>query len=86
LVNRDDNPVQWALFMDELEEAREHLGRLIADITTDRNYDEDRLRIDMGHLAAHLNRGWGRRNCTRDLTDEERESWREYPQDLRPIA
>ena len=86
MINRDDNPVQWALFMDELEEAREHLEKLIAVIMTDRTYDEERLRIDMGHLAAHLSRAWARRNCTRDLTDEEWESWREYPQDLRPIA
>ena len=46
----------------------------------------ERLRVDMGHILAHLNRAWARRNCTRDLTDEEWDAFREYPQDLRPIA
>lgn len=53
---------------------------------TDTQYDESRLRVDLGHSAAHLNRAWARRNFTRDLTDEEWDAFREYPQDLRPIA
>jgi hypothetical protein len=34
MINRDDNPVQWVLFLDELEEAHEHLGKLVADMAT----------------------------------------------------
>jgi hypothetical protein len=40
----------------------------------------------MGHVMAHLNRSWARRNSTSDMTNDEFESFREYPQDLRPIA
>lgn len=86
MINRDDNPVQWALWLEELREAHEHLGELITELDTGRQYDESRLRIDMGHVMAHLNRSWARRNATADLTDEEFDSFREYPQDLRPMA
>ena len=86
MINREDNPVQWALWLEELEEAHEHLGKLIATLCSDPNYDESRLRVDMGHLMAHLNRSWARRNSIGDLTDEEFEAFREYPLDLRPIA
>ncbi len=86
MIDRNDNPVQWALLIEELNEAHEHLGKLISEMTTDAHYDESRLPVDMGHIVAHLNRAWARRNCTRDLTDEEWDAFREYPQDLRPIA
>jgi hypothetical protein len=86
MINRNDNPVQWALFVDELNDAHEHLGNLISEMMTDTEYDESRLRVDLGHIVAHLNRAWARRNFTRDLTDEEWDAFREYPQDLRPIA
>ena len=86
MINRDDNAVQWALWLDELNEAHEHLGKLIEKLVAERDYDESRLRIDLGHVMAHLNRSWAQRNSIRDMTDEEFEAFREYPQDLRPIA
>lgn len=46
MISRDDNPVQWATFMYELEDAHEHLGKLIGEITADRDYDEANLRTD----------------------------------------
>ena len=86
MISRDDYPVQWALLMEELAEAHEHLERMISEMTADAAYDESRLRVDMGHIMAHLNCAWARRSCTRDLTDQEWEDFREYPKDLRPIA
>jgi hypothetical protein len=41
-------------------------------------YDEEGFRVDMGHLIAHLNRAWARRNCARPLTDEVWERFREH--------
>ena len=86
MINRNDNPVQWALLMDELQDAHEHLGRLMAQMTADIDYDEANLRIDLGHVMAHLNRAWASRSLTRPLTDEEWESFREYQRDLQPLA
>ena len=71
MINANDNPVQWALLLEELNEAHEHLGKLISEMTAHSDYDEPHLRVDMGHIMAHLNRAWARRNCTRDLTDDE---------------
>ena len=54
--------------VDELSEAHEHLGVLISKLGSASEYDEEWLRVDMGHLMAHLNRAWARRNCARSLT------------------
>ena len=86
MINRHDNPVQWVLLMDQLEEAHEHLGKLIAEMRADSGDAEEQLRIYLGHVMAHLNRAWASRNITRELTDAEWESFREYPRDLSPIA
>jgi hypothetical protein len=86
MINRDDNPVQWALWIEELNEAHEHLGKMIDQLISERDYAESDLRVDMGHVMAHLNRTWARRNSTSEMTDDEFESFREYPKDLRPIA
>ena len=86
MINSEDNPVQWALWLEELNEAHEHLGELIKRLSSEANYDEARLRVDMGHVMAHLNRTWARRNSTGDLTEDEFEAFREYHLDLRPIA
>ena len=86
MVNPKHNPVEWTLLIDELMEVHEHLGALISKLGNEPEYDEEWFRVDMGHLMAHLNRAWARRNCTRDLTDEEWERFRDCPQDLRPIA
>lgn len=86
MINPKHNPVEWALFVDELSEAHEHLGALLSKLGSVSQYDEEWFRVDMGHLMAHLNRAWARRNYARALTDEEWEQFREYPQDLLPIA
>ena len=86
MINSNDNPVQWALWLAELDEAHEHLGDLISNLTADSDYDEARLRIDLGHVMAHLNRAWARRNSKGNLTQEEFDSFREFPRDLQPIA
>jgi hypothetical protein len=86
MIDPKHNPVEWALFIEELSDAHEHLGALISRLESAPDYDEEWFRVDMGHLMAHLNRAWARRNHTRALTDEEWEQFREYPQDLRPIA
>jgi hypothetical protein len=85
MINRQINPVEWSAFMHELEDANEHLAKLIADINADPEYDSANLKVDLGHVFAHLNRAWARREMTRDLTDEEWERASCYPNDLDPI-
>jgi hypothetical protein len=86
MIKPDANPVEWALLVDELSDAHEHLGDLIKRIMGDASYDESGFRVDMGHVMAHLNRAWARRDIERSLTDAEWEAFREYHAELRPIA
>ena len=85
MINREVNPVEWSSFMHELEDANEHLAKLIADINVDTDYDSANLRVDLGHVFSHLNRAWARREMTRDFTDEEWKRASFYPNDLDPI-
>ena len=39
MISKKDNPVAWATFMYELEDAKEHLERLIEDLEGDSEYD-----------------------------------------------
>jgi hypothetical protein len=86
MINRNDNPVGWAMFLHDLEDAHEHLGDLIKEITLDTEYDETNLRIDLGHVYAHLNRAWCRRNIPDDFTESEWVAAGEFPNDIEPIA
>jgi hypothetical protein len=86
VINPKEHPVGWALLVSEFTDAHEHLGQLISDLQSDSEYDEANLRIDLGHVLAHLNRAWARRNVVDDLTESEWEGAREFPADLQPIA
>jgi hypothetical protein len=86
VINKADNPVGWALFLYELDDAREHLAKLIEELGEDASYDEASLRVDLGHVYAHLNRAWRRRLAAEDLSDLEWHSSSAFPDDLEPIA
>jgi len=86
MINRTDNPVGWAMFLSDLEDAHEHLGNLIKEITANPEYGEPELRIDLGHVYAHLNRAWRRREIAEDFTDDEWATAGEFPTDLEPVA
>ena len=86
MINRTENPMGWTLFVSELTGAHEHLGKLIGEIQRDPEYEEANLRIDLGHVMAHLNRAWVRRTVREDLGETEWEAAREFPRDVQPIA
>ncbi|MDB5869285.1 MAG: hypothetical protein JWP96_1617 [Polaromonas sp.] len=85
MIKKDINPGEWSDFMYELEDAKEHLAKLIADLNDDPDYDETNLRIDLGHVFSHLNRAWHRRGMTKDFSDEEWKLASNFPGDLEPI-
>lgn len=86
MINPKNNPVGWAMLMYELDDAHEHLENLINAISSDPAYSEESYRVDLGHVLAHLNRAWRRRLVHEDMTLEEWNAAREYPDDLSPIA
>jgi hypothetical protein len=86
MINRENNPVGWALLLDDLAEAHEHLGNLIKEISDDPGYSEGNLRVDLGHVYAHLNRAWFRRNVTEDFPESQWDTATSFPNDLEPVA
>jgi len=86
MINRTDNPLGWAMFLYDLEDAHEHLGNLIKQLTSEVEYGEPELRIDLGHVYAHLNRAWRRRLVAEDFTAAEWEAAGAFPNDLEPVA
>ena len=85
MINKDQNPVGWAMLMHELDDAKEHLTNLIAEIKNDLEYNDGNLRVDLGHLYSHLNRAWYRRNKSEDITEAEWVEASKFPDDLEPI-
>ena len=47
IIDPKHNPVEWALLIDELSEAHEHLGRLISKLASTPEYDEELFRVDI---------------------------------------
>lgn len=86
MINRTDNPVGWAMLLGDLDDAHEHLGNLIKDVSGDGEYGEPELRIDLGHVYAHLNRAWRRRLVAEDFSDSDWMTSGAFPDDLQPIA
>ena len=89
MINKDDNYVEWALLMYQLEDAHEHLGSLIKDMSKDRKGDDDDFceidfSVQLAHIYAHLNIAWSTRNFTRDYDMDEREKLVQFPKDIEP--
>jgi len=86
MINRNESPLGWAAMVYELADAHEHLGNLLKVIEKDPNFSEEDFRIQLGHIYAHLNRGWRCRLIAEEMTEGEWESGREFPDDIKPIA
>jgi hypothetical protein len=84
MIDRNTQFVEWDLFLCELEDAKEHLATLLQEMKGDPCYDENNLRIDLGHVYAHLNRAWWR--SVKAMDDNNREAASRFPDDLTPIG
>ena len=87
MVDKNRHPLAWAVFMQELEDARDHLDALIRDLETEHDRGEIELRIDLGHVYTHLNRAWHWRNRLHDMPTsfEEFDRASAMPDDLLPV-
>jgi hypothetical protein len=83
-MDRKTNPVEWALFMHQLQDAREHLDRLTQELDDAGRFGEEDLYIQLGHIYAHLNRAWHSRNHVGDVTDNLFRQFSRLPDDLDP--
>ncbi|MDR7135714.1 hypothetical protein J2X06_002923 [Lysobacter niastensis] len=85
MINKERHPDGWAALMYELEDAQEHLARLISEIASDPEYGEVNLRVDLGHVYSHLNRAWHGRNAADALPEAEWRVASRFPTDLEPV-
>lgn len=86
MINKTENPAEFALWLYELEDAKKHLEQLIKEASTDPEFGEEELRVSLGHVLAHLNRAWNFRNTNAELTEEQWNAFRAFPQDLEPLV
>ena len=85
MINKTEHTVAWALWVMELDEAKEHLEGLIKKLTQD-VMDEAEFAVEMGHIYAHLNRVWHSRSQDSETTDEQWPVFSQFPKDLKPVG
>lgn len=86
MINERDNPVEWALLIYDLEEAKEHLESLIDDLADKGRIDECDYAVHLGHVFAHLNRNWNARHLEGEIPSDEYERYSQFPDDLDPVG
>lgn len=83
LIRQMDDPLHWAMFVHQLDEAREHLAELTEEMLTRGEIDEIDLCIQLGHIYGHINRAW---NCRKlkgaDVSDWYTDSSSSFPTDV----
>ncbi len=82
MIDKNKNPVEWAGLMYELEDAHEHLGNLILEMTNDPEFDEIDFKIQLQHIFSHLSRAWHRREFDRNLSEDEWMKASKFPKEL----
>lgn len=84
MITLQNNPVEWGLLTYELQDAHEHLGDLIIEMSKDGAIDAADFRVHLGHVFSHLNRSWHSRNRTDDGNDSTFAEESKFPKDLIP--
>ena len=85
MINKTENPAEWALLMFELSDAKEHLGNLIEVEMDSEDFSEQEFRIALAHIYSHLNRAWNMRRNSGELTSEQFDSFAQFPEDIKPL-
>lgn len=90
MIDKENNYVEWALLMYQLEDAYEHLGDLIKEMTKDKKPSEDDFceidfSVHLAHIYAHLNIAWNTRNLTKAYEMKDREKLIQFPTDIEPF-
>ena len=86
MINESRHPVEWALLIAELDEAREHLENLVSELTASGSMEESDFAIHLGHIYAHLNRVWNSRDLGRQITETEWHRYSQFPTDVEPVG
>lgn len=87
MINAKDNPVAWALLVQGIADAKEHLDELAKQMIADEQIDDEDFAVQIGHAYAHINRAWnGRNEQSEHVTDQQWEAFSKFPTDLEPLG
>jgi len=86
MISDAEYPVEWAMLITELDDAREHLESLTNKMTKSGVIDEADYAVQLGHVCAHLNRAWNSRSLKGEISEEDWERYSRFPDDLQPVG
>lgn len=81
MITPDKNPLEWAMFMYELEDAQENLSDLIVSLSNN-STDEMDFKIRLFHIYEHLNRALHGRNTVGEISSEQWQKNSQLPKNL----
>lgn len=84
MINEKDNPVERALLLYELDDARERLEALLRQMVKDEKIVDVDFGVQLGYIFAHLNRGWHSRDHKGAVSDIDHDLFSKFPTDLLP--
>ena len=82
MIDKRNDPVQWALLSYQLEDAAEELGKLIDEMSSADDFEEVDFRIWLEGIYAHLNNAWNMRH----ERDPDADLSSRFPDDLTPLG
>lgn len=86
MINRNENPVAWALLLTGLDDAREHLEGLVNEMNEAGAIEESEFAVQLGHVYAHLNRSWHSRNQDQEISKEQWPVFSQFPKGINPVG
>ena len=86
MIDQNTNPVPWSLLVSRLDDARQHLEKLVDDMAANGSIEEEELRVALGHIYAHLNRAWHTRDQTADVAETDWAQISRFPNDVDPVG
>lgn len=86
MITGKDDPVLWALLIEELSEAKEHIENLANQMASNKAIDPQDFEVQIAHIYAHLNRIWNSRDATTEIDDESWEAFSSFPTDIKPVG
>jgi hypothetical protein len=87
MINSKDNPVAWALLVQEIADAEEHLHSLVEQMSRAGQIEDQDFAVQIGHAYAHINRAWnGRNHAGEDMSEEQWDVFSSFPQGIKPVG
>jgi polyhydroxyalkanoate synthesis regulator phasin len=86
MIDQKKDTVPWSLLVSGLDDAREHLEKLVDEMAAKGSIDEEEFRVALGHIYAHLNRAWHSRDHSDEIEQKDWERFSRFPKDIEPVG